>query len=146
MKPIPNANAATTLFASIFNLCQHYKMDTILEKFSGKIDAKSVITMVEDIKREYLGDGLQKEDIPPIVAKLMINAAKFDKLEGPQKKKLVVAILNHLIGEIDGDSEHDSEFEIVLKSMVPAMVDGFAGMLKAKQAIGKLFSCCMKGK
>src|SRR6056300_410413 len=138
MKPMPNANAATTLFASIFNLCQHYKMDTILEKFSGKIDAKSVITMVEDIKREYLGDGLQKEDIPPIVAKLMINAAKFEKL--------VVAILNHLIGEIDGDSEHDSEFEIVLKSMVPAMVDGFAGMLKAKQAIGKLFSCCMKGK
>jgi hypothetical protein len=122
------------------------KMDLILEKFSGKIDAKSVITMVEDIKREYLGDGLQKEDIPPIVAKLMINAAKFDKLEGPQKKKLVVAILNHLIGEIDGDAEHDSEFEIVLKSMVPAMVDGFAGMLKAKQAIGKLFSCCLKGK
>jgi hypothetical protein len=122
------------------------KMDLILEKFSGKIDAKGVITMVEDIKREYLGDGLQKEDIPPIVAKLMINAAKFDKLEGPQKKKLVVAILNHLIGEIDGDAEHDSEFEIVLKSMVPAMVDGFAGMLKAKQAIGKLFSCCLKGK
>jgi len=28
--------------------------------------------------------------------------------------------------------------------MVPAMVDGFAGMLKAKQAIGKLFSCCIK--
>ena len=121
-------------------------MDLILEKFSGKIDTKAVITMVEDIKREYLGDGLQKEDIPPIVAKLMINAAKFDKLEGPQKKKLVIGILNHLIGEIDGDAEHDSEFEIVLKSMVPAMVDGFAGMLKAKQAIGKLFSCCLKGK
>jgi hypothetical protein len=119
-------------------------MDLILEKFSGKIDAKGVITMVEDIKREYLGDGLQKEDIPPIVAKLMMTAAKFDKLEGSQKKKLVVAILNHLIGEIDGDAEHDSEFEIVLKSMVPAMVDGFASMVKAKQAIGNLFTCCMK--
>ena len=121
-------------------------MDLILEKFSGKIDTKAVMTMVEDIKREYLGDGLQKEDIPPIVAKLMINAAKFDKLEGPQKKKLVIGILNHLIGEIDGDAEHDSEFEIVLKSMVPAMVDGFAGMLKAKQAVANLFSCCLKGK
>jgi hypothetical protein len=119
-------------------------MDVILEKFSGKIDAKGVITMVEDIKREYLGDGLQKEDIPPIVAKLMMTTAKFDKLEGPQKKKLVVAILNHLIGEIDGDAEHDSEFEIVLKSMVPAMVDGFANMVKAKQAIGNLFTCCTK--
>jgi len=116
-------------------------MDVILEKFSGKIDAKSVITTVEQIKREYLGDGLQKEDIPPIVAKLMMLASKFQKLEGPQKKKLVIAILNHLIGEIDGDAEHDSEFEIALKGLVPAMVDGFAGMLKAKQA---LFSCCMK--
>ena len=116
-------------------------MEAILEKFGGKIDAKSVIIMVEDIKRDYLGDGLQKEDIPPIVAKLMTTASTFNKLEGPQKKKLVVSILNHLIGEIDGDAEHDSEFELVLKSMVPAMVDGFATMLKAKQA---LFGCCMK--
>jgi len=119
-------------------------MDTILEKFAGKIDAKGVITTVESIKREYLGDGLQKEDIPPIVAKLMMLASRFQKLEGPQKKKLVIAILNHLIGEIDGDSEHDSEFEIALKGLVPAMVDGFAGMLKAKQALGNVFSCCMK--
>jgi hypothetical protein len=51
-----------------------------------------------------------------------------------------------LIGEIDGDSEKDSEFELVLKAMVPAMVDGFAGMLKAKQAVANLFTCCMKGK
>src|SRR5210317_886717 len=141
MKTMPKANAATRLFASIFNLCQYYKMDAILEKFTGKIDAKGVITMVEDIKREYLGDGLQKEDIPPIVAKLMTMASKFKNLEGPQKKKLVIALLNHLIGEIDGDSEHDSEFEVALKGLVPAMVDGFASMLKAKQA---LFSCCMK--
>jgi len=141
---MPKANAATTLFASIFNLCQHYKMEAILEKFGGKIDAKGVITMVEDIKREYLGDGLQKEDIPPIVAKLMMTAAKFDKLEGPQKKKLVIALLNHLIGEIDGDSEHDSEFETALKSMVPAIVDGFASMVKAKQMAANLFSCCLK--
>jgi hypothetical protein len=129
-----------------FNLCQHYKMEAILEKFGGKIDAKGVITMVEDIKREYLGDGLQKEDIPPIVAKLMMTAAKFDKLEGPQKKKLVIAVLNHLISEIDGDAEHDSEFETALKSMVPAIVDGFASMVKAKQMAANLFSCCLKGK
>ena len=116
-------------------------MEAILEKFSGKIDAEGVVKVVDDIKREYLGDGLQKEDIPPIVAKLMMCAAKFKNLEGPQKKKLVIALLNHLIGEIDGDSEHDSEFEVALKGLVPAMVDGFASMLKAKQA---LFSCCMK--
>ena len=118
-------------------------MEAILEKFGGKIDAKGVITMVEDIKREYLGDGLQKEDIPPIVAKLMMTAAKFKKLAGPQKKKLTIAILYHLIEEID-EGEKDSEFEKILKTMVPPIIDGFAGMLKANKAVRDLFSCCMK--
>lgn len=119
-------------------------MDAILEKFTGKINAEQVINMVEDIKREYLGDGVQKEDIPPIIAKLMMGVSRFKNLEGSQKKKLVVAVLNHLIEEIDGDSEHDSEFEIVLKTMVPPMIDGFVGMLKTKKAISGMFSCCIK--
>jgi hypothetical protein len=118
-------------------------MEAILEKFSGKIDSESVIALVEDIKREYLGDGLQKEDVPPIVAKLMMHASKFNKLEGPQKKKLVITLLNHLIEQID-EGEKDSEFETILKTMVPPIIDGFAGMLKTKQAIKKAFSCCMK--
>lgn len=116
-------------------------MDAILKKFSGKIDAKSVVKTVEEIKVQYIDDGLTKEDLPPILAKLMMEASKFKNLAGDEKKKLVVGILNHLIGEIDGDSEKDSEFEIVLKSMVPAMVDGFAKLLKLKNS---LLSCCMK--
>lgn len=118
-------------------------MEAILEKFSGKIDAESVVALVEDIKREYLGDGLQKEDIPPIVAKLMMTASKFQKLEGPQKKKLVVALLNHLIEQIDA-GEKDSEFETLLKTMVPPIIDGFAGMLKAKEAIRNSLLCCIR--
>jgi len=122
-------------------------MDAIIEKFTGKIDAKSLVVMVEDIKREYLGDGLQKEDIPPIVAQLMMNAAKFKELPGPQKKKLVIAVLYHLIEEID-EGEKDSEFETVLKTMVPPIIDGFSSMLKTKNALSdvimKLFRCCMK--
>jgi hypothetical protein len=118
-------------------------MDAILEKFAGKIDTQSVVMMVEDIKREYLGDGLQKEDIPPIVAKLMMNTVKFKKLEGPQKKKLVIAVLYHLIEEID-EGEKESEFESILKTMVPPIIDGFATMLKANKAVQDLFSCCMK--
>lgn len=116
-------------------------MDAILSKFTGKIDARSVIKTVEEIKVQYIDDGLTKEDLPPILAKLMMQVSKFNKLDGPEKKRLVVAILNHLIGEIDGDSEKDSEFEVVLKSMVPAMVDGFARLLKVKEG---LLSCCIK--
>jgi hypothetical protein len=115
-------------------------MDIILQKFSGKIDTQSLVQTVEDIKLEYLDDGFTKEDIPPILGRLMLETAKFKKLPGPQKKKLVIGVLNHLIEQID-EGEKDSEFEIVLKAMVPPMVDSFAAMIKAKKQLAKCFSC-----
>jgi|TARA_B110000967_G_scaffold198069_1_gene230577 hypothetical protein len=115
-------------------------MDTILQKFAGKIDAQSVVKTVEEIRVEYIDDGLTKEDIPPILGRLMLESSKFKKLPGPQKKKLVVGILNHLIEQID-DGEKDSEFEIILKTMVPPMVDSFAAMLKAKKNLTKCIPC-----
>ena len=118
-------------------------MDIILQKFAGKIDAQSLVRTVEELKSEYLDDGFQKEDIPPVLGRLMMESVKFKKLPGPQKKKLVIGVLNHLIEQID-DGEKDSEFEKILKTMVPPIIDGFAGMLKAKESIAGLFPCCMK--
>jgi len=115
-------------------------MDIILQKFSGKIDTQSLVQTVEDIKIEYLDDGFTKEDIPPILGRLMLETAKIKKLPGPQKKKLVIGVLNHLIEQIE-EGEKDSEFEIVLKAMVPPMVDSFAAMIKAKKQLAKCFSC-----
>ena len=82
-------------------------MDAVLQKFAGKIDAQSLVKTVEDIKLEYLDDGFTKEDIPPILGRLMLETAKFKKLPGPQKKKLVIGVLNHLIEQID-DGEKDN--------------------------------------
>ena len=115
-------------------------MEHILQKFTGKIDAQSLIRTIEDIKTEYIDDGFTKEDIPPILGRLMMETTKFKQLPGPQKKKLVIGVLNHLIEQID-DGEKDSEFEIVLKSLVPPMVDSFATMLKAKKQMTKCLPC-----
>lgn len=115
-------------------------MDNILQRFNGKIDTKSLIKTVEELKTEYLDDGFTKEDIPPILGRLMVETNKFKKLPGPQKKKLVIGVLNHLIEQID-EGEKDSEFEIVLKSLVPPMVDSFATMLKAKKWAVKCCPC-----
>ena len=111
-------------------------MEVILQEFAGKIDAKSLVKTVEDIKVEYLDDGFTKEDIPPILGRLMMETAKFKKLPGPQKKKLVIGVLNHLIEQID-EGEKDSEFEAILKALVPPMVDSFATMLKAQKGLQK---------
>jgi hypothetical protein len=119
-------------------------MDLILQKFAGKIDAQSLVKTVEELKVEYIDDGLTKEDIPPILGRLMMETVKFKKLPGPQKKKLVIAVLNHLIEQID-EGEKDSEFETILKALVPPMVDSFATMLKAKKEIAKCLPCLAPG-
>ena len=115
-------------------------MELILQKFAGKIDAQSLVKTVEGIKSEYLDDGLTKEDIPPIVSRLMMETAKFKGLPGPQKKKLVIGVLNHFIEQID-KGETDSEFESILKSMVPPIIDGFASMLKLRKRVPKWLRC-----
>lgn len=115
-------------------------MEHILNKFAGKIDTQSIVIMIEEIKVEYLDDGFTKEDIPPIIGRIMMETNKFKNLPGPQKKKLVISLLNHLIEQID-KGEEDSEFEIILKTMVPPMIDGFASILKAKKGVATCFPC-----
>ena len=115
-------------------------MDLILQRFSGKIDAQSLMKTIEEIKSEHIDDGFTKEDIPPILGRLMMETAKFKKLPGPQKKKLVISILNHLIEQID-KGDKDTEFETILKTLVPPMVDEFANMIKAKDSLKKCFAC-----
>ena len=115
-------------------------MDIFLEKFAGKIDTKSLLKTIEELKTEYLDDGITKEDFPPIISCLMMQTMKFKKLTGVQKKKLVVGILNHFIEGID-DGEKDSEFEVILKTMVPPIIDGFASMLKMKNSLPQWLQC-----
>jgi hypothetical protein len=116
-------------------------MDAVLDKFSGRItDSKSLINTVEQIKREYIDDGLTKEELPGLVSTLMLAVNDIKNMEGIHKKKLVISILNHLIEEIE-PGDKDTEFEIILKSMVPPMIDGFSKLLKTKKALAKLCSC-----
>lgn len=115
-------------------------MDIILERFAGKIDTQRIVNTIEDIKVEYLHDGFTKEDIPPIIARLVMEANTFKNLPGPQRKKLVISLINHLIEQIHA-GEEDSNFETVLKIMVPPMIDGFACVLKANKQVSRCFQC-----
>jgi hypothetical protein len=115
-------------------------MDSILQKFAGQITAKTIIKTVEELRVEYIDDGITKEDIPPIIARLVFEVAKFKKLTGQKKKKLVIAILNHLIEQIDA-GDQDNDFKIILKSMVPPIIDSFASMIKVKKAMFKCIPC-----
>ena len=40
-------------------------MDIFLEKFSGKINTQSLLRTIEELKTEFVDDGITKEDLPP---------------------------------------------------------------------------------
>ena len=115
-------------------------MDIFLEKFSGKINTQSLLRTIEELKTEFVDDGITKEDLPPIITRLMMETMKFKGLPGPQKKKLVIGVLNHFIEQID-KGDKDSEIESILKSMVPPIIDGFASMLKLRKRVPKWLRC-----
>ena len=115
-------------------------MDLFLEKFSGKINTQSLLKTIDELKAEFVDDGITKEDLPPIITRLMMETMKFKSLPGPQKKKLVIGVLNHFIEQIDKGAT-DSEFERILKSMVPPIIDGFASMLKLRKRGPKWLRC-----
>jgi hypothetical protein len=114
-------------------------MEAIIKQFIiPSKQEKSIIQAVNEIENRYVKDGLTKEDIPGILSILMSQAAAIKSMPGKDKKKLVIDILYHLIEKID-KGEEDTEFEIMLKSMVGPMVDGFAALTKVKNMM-----CCMK--
>ena len=115
-------------------------MDLFLEKFSGKINTQSLLKTIDELKAEFVDDGITKEDLPPIITRLMMETMKFKSLPGPQKKKLVIGVLNHFIEQIDKGAT-DSEFERILKSMVPPISDGYASMLKLRKRVPKWLRC-----
>jgi hypothetical protein len=68
----------------------------------------------------------------------MMEVQKLKKMSGQEKKDLVLDLIYTVIEQID-DGEEDSEFETLLKAMVPPMIDSFSVMLKVNKGCG-----CMK--
>jgi len=99
-------------------------METIIHKYAKKCNTKHLMKVVDEMRTEYLEDGFTTDDVPPIVCRLVMEVSTFKGITGPMKKKLVIGILNHLTEE--------SDFEPILKTMIPPIVDGFALMLKTK--------------
>ena len=101
-----------------------------------KKEAKQVIERMKALANRYKKTGINKENICGIVSTLMMEVNKLKGLRGPEKKELVIDLIYSLIEQID-EGEEDSELEIVLKKMVPPMIDSFSVMLK----VSKVCSC-----
>ena len=115
------------------------------EKIVANYDSKSkqsknVALEMKRIVERYRGKRITKENVCVLVSTLMLQAQNLKNVSGPDKKELVMDLIFSIIEQID-EGETDSEFETLLKAMVPGMIDSFALMLKTSAGCKKMFGC-----
>jgi len=115
------------------------------EKIIANYDSKSkqsknVALEMKKIVERYRGKRITKENVCVLVSTLMLQAQNLKNVSGPDKKELVMDLIFSIIEQID-EGETDSEFETLLKAMVPGMIDSFAVMLKTSAGCKKMFGC-----
>tara|TARA_Y100000401_G_scaffold112651_1_gene112355 strand:- start:456 stop:827 length:372 start_codon:yes stop_codon:yes gene_type:complete len=120
-------------------------MSTPPEKIIANYDSKSkqskiVAAEMKKIVDRYRDKRITKENVCVLVSTLMLQANNLKTISGPDKKELVQDLIFSIIEQID-EGETDSEFETLLKAMVPGMIDSFALMLKTSAGCKKLFGC-----
>jgi len=98
-------------------------------------EAQLVIERVKTLANRYKKTGINKENICGIVSTLMMEVNSIKTLKGPEKKDLVIDLIYSIIEQID-EGDEDSELEVVLKKMVPPMIDSFSVMLKITKGCG----------
>lgn len=120
-------------------------MSTTPEKIVANYDSKSkqskqVASEMRKIVERYKGKRITKENVCVLVSTLMLQANNLKSISGPDKKELVQDLIFSIIEQID-EGDTDTEFETLLKAMVPGMIDSFALMLKTSAGCKKMFKC-----
>ena len=120
-------------------------MSTTPEKIVANYDSKSkqskqVASEMKKIVERYKGKRITKENVCILVSTLMLQANNLKTISGPDKKELVQDLIFSIIEQID-EGDTDTEFETLLKAMVPGMIDSFALMLKTSAGCKKMFKC-----
>lgn len=105
-------------------------MSSTPEKIVANYDSKSkqskqVASEMKRIVERYRGKRITKENVCILVSTLMLQANNLKTISGPDKKELVQDLIFSVIEQID-EGDTDTEFETLLKAMVPSMIDSFA--------------------
>jgi|TARA_B100001113_G_scaffold295053_1_gene252171 hypothetical protein len=120
-------------------------MSATPERIVANYDSKSkkskqVASEMKKIVERYKGKRVTKENVCVLVSTLMLQANNLKSISGPDKKELVQDLIFSIIEQID-EGDTDTEFETLLKAMVPGMIDSFALMLKTSAGCKKMFKC-----
>lgn len=111
------------------------------------IESKAIVeTFVDALEGDF-----DLNSIMELVPRLMKHVQSYKSLTGPQKKKLVIKMINHIIDITDTPYVDDATWDPIMKQLVPKLIDtlvevnnGKLVLKKRKCTLLRLFlpSCC----
>lgn len=111
------------------------------------IESKAIVeTFVDAIEGDF-----DLNSVMELVPKLMKHVQTYGKLTGPQKKKLVIKMINHIIDITDTPCVDDATWDPIMKQLVPKLIDTLVEVNNGKLVLKKrkclwlrmfLPSCC----
>ena len=116
-------------------------MEKILKAYGAqKTNLTSTVQRIDVIVEKFKKSGIDQLNISNLTAQLMVEVQKM-KLNGFEKKELVLSLLDEIIGQVASVREIVEEEISRLQIMVPAMIDNFSVLLKQKKKMIK--NCCL---
>lgn len=99
--------------------------------------------------KEIVGERtVDRENIVEIALALMKLVEHYPDLKGPQKKQLIIHVLNTFIADTVADPTEAELIEGIVKFTLPALIDTVVSIdkkevqVKVRKGIRKLLSCC----
>jgi hypothetical protein len=108
-------------------------MEAILKSYdTDPVSAESLTNRVTRMVHKYKKSGVTRENLTSLVCGLVMDVKNIKKLTGPEKKDLVLDLTYMIIEQVD-EGDEDTEFEKIIKIMVPPMIDSLALMIKVNK-------------
>lgn len=116
------------------------------------VSAADLAEQVYDQVRRTFGGRVTAANVVLLVTLAMTAAEKAAAASGPQKKDLVLAVVNRLVDELAGADDRDS-IKLAVGLLAPGIIDGVVAAAKGQLDLGGLvrragagwrraFPCC----
>jgi hypothetical protein len=97
------------------------------------IESKAIVeTFVDAIDGDF-----DMDTVMELVPKLIKHVQSYNKFTGPQKKKLVIKMLNHIIDITDTPYVDDATWDPIMKKLVPKLIDTLVEVNNGKLVLKK---------
>jgi len=108
------------------------------DRFNADIEAKTIVETLAESMETF-----NVEKLMEVLPQLMKHVQVYKNLNGEQKKKLVIKMINHLVDITDSPGD-DAIWDPILKRMVPSIIDTLVKVDQKKLVLRKKPKCLSK--